>query len=326
MTKKIPELRIALNYECTLKCNYCPPQGENFIGTKNIMRRGKLLEIISAFYDIGLRKIGFTGGEPLLSKNLPFIIRGCSDFNKAYLKLYTNGVLLSQNEKILKRIDMVKISLDTVNRKRFLEITGKDRLGDVLQGIHMAREDNIKIRINTVLSKYNYNDMTELMDFCRFNEINLKILDMNCFEAPGYLFWKKAYRSPQGIASSLECRGLKKRIIYTTGNYGIPMSEYSWGKISIRIKDTSNASVYSPVCKSCGYFPCQEGLYHLTLTCNGHLKICRHRPDIYKDLSSKNKFEIKNNILDFLSSHYFTARRLSCAKQVFFGHFGKNGK
>jgi len=323
MDKKIPALRIALTSKCNLSCEYCPPKGENFIVAGKPLPKNKLRSILNIFYQIGFRQFGITGGEPLLREELHSILNDCLKFKNIYLKLYTNGLLLKEKIEHVRGFDLIKLSLDTVDRKKYKEITGRDKLGDVLEGIRLAGKNKIGIRINTVLTQKNYKEMFSLINYCQEKEIDLKILDLNCFAMPGYTVWKTLYKSPESVISHLEAMGLEKRIIYAAGNYGIPMPEYRLGKIRIRIKDTNDCSVYSPICKKCKYFLCQEGLYHLTFTCDGKLKMCRHRPDISVDLNhGNNDLNIKNAIVKFLKENYFAAQRLYRKKQVFLGQFG----
>jgi len=321
----MPALRIALTSNCNLNCNYCPPKGENFCHVRNQIKTERLLKILNVFYEIGFRQFGFTGGEPLLNNHLSVILKERFRFKGIHLKLYTNGTLLKNKISILKEFDLIKLSLDSINRKKYQEITGKDKLEDILKGIQFAKKNKVKMRINTVLTQKNYDEIFNIIDFCRNNELDLKILDLNCFDKPGYLAWKDLYRTPSRIANFLEKKALSKRTIYTTGKYGIPMGEFCYEGISIRIKDTKHNSVYSPLCQNCRYFLCQEGLYHLTLTSDGKLKMCRHRPDIHMDLSQKTDSEIKESSLAFLKKHYLSAKRLFSQKQVFLGHFGTNG-
>lgn len=324
VNNRIPALRIALTPKCNLTCEYCPPKGENFIVSEKALSNQKLLNILNIFYEIGFRQFGFTGGEPLLNEKLHSILNRCFKFKNIYLKLYTNGILLKRKIEIVKKFDLVKLSLDTLDRKKYEEITGADKLKDVLEGIILAKKNKIRIRLNTVLTQKNYDGIFDLIVYCCRKEIDLKILDLNCFTVPGYSVWRTLYKSPAGITRSLETMGFKKKIIYTVGNYGIPMAEYARGKTHIRIKDTTGYSVYSPICRDCKYFLCQEGLYHLTLTCGGKLKMCRHRPDISIDINhKKNNLDIKNSIIKFLKEHYFPAQRLHFKKEVFLGQFGK---
>lgn len=322
INKNFPALRIVLTSQCNLNCEYCPPKGENFINVGKSLETQKLIDILKIFYEIGFRQFGFTGGEPLLKKELPIILKECSKFNEKYLKLYTNGILLKKNINIVAGFDLVKLSLDSIDYEKYKELTGKDNLQDVLKAIELAGKNKIKIRINTVLTKKNLDDIFDLINFCKHKKIDLKLLDLNCFDMPGYSRWKELYTSPSSVVRRLENLGLNKRTIYTTGNYGIPMMEFKWDGINIRIKDTDKNAVYSPICKNCKYFLCQEGLYHLTLTSDGKLKMCKHRSDIYADLSKRPSLAIKENILHFLNKHYFPAEMISAQKQVFLGYFG----
>ena len=319
----IPALRVVLTSQCNLNCEYCPPKGENFVNTEKSLETEKLLKILKIFYEIGFRQFGFTGGEPLLKKDLPIILKACSKFKGKYFKLYTNGTLFKEKINILEEFDLVKLSLDTINRKKYEEITGRDNLKDILEGIELAKKNKIKIRINTVLTQKNCDDILNLIEFCYNKQLDLKILDLNCFDVPGYSMWKTLYKSPLKIVNFLERKGSIKKIIYTTGNYGIAMPEFRLNGISIRIKDTKKGSVYSPICINCRYFLCQEGLYQITLTSDGKLKMCRHRSDISIDLNhKKTDLDIKNSITRFVQDHYFLTKRLYLKKQVFLGQFG----
>lgn len=325
MNNKIPALRISLATVCNLSCAYCPPNGENYAFSGKPLSTPKILKILRVLHKIGFRHFGFTGGEPLLNKRLPIIIQECAKFKCVHLKLYTNGLLLKEKMEVAKRCEVVKLSLDTLNCGNYKKITGKNALLKVLIGIESAKVNNVRVRINTVLTKCNYDEIFNIIDYCRKKEIDIKILDLNCFSSPGYSAWKTLYRSPVEIEHSLEARGLKKRVIYTTGQYGVAMSEYRWGNSKIRIKDTNAEAVYAPICRNCRYFLCQEGLYQLTLTCDGKLKMCRHRSDISVDIGRReNDSDMANSIMKFLSENYFLAQRVQKIKQVFLGRFGKN--
>ena len=317
----LPALRVSLTSQCNLHCEYCPPLGENFVNARSSLSMDNLLEMLKIFYKLGFRQFGLTGGEPLLTKKFHVLVREMSRFKNVYLKLYTNGTMLKKRIEVIKTFDLIKLSLDTLDRQKYKEITKIDSVKDVLEGIQLAKNKKMNIRINTVLTQKNFDELFNLIRFCQNKKLDLKILDLNCFKQPGYKKWQRLYISPSTLDEQLGNLGLEKQIIYTTGNYGIPMSEFEWDGIRIRIKDTKKDSVYSPVCRKCPYFLCQEGLYHLTLTCDGKLKMCRHRADISVNLKNKTNRAIKKSISDFLNDHYFSSERLSAPKQVFLGYF-----
>ncbi len=324
---RLPELRIALNSGCNLRCRYCPPNGENFANIGRPLKINDLLRILEGFYQVGFRRFGFTGGEPLLNQNLPAILRYCRDFQMSRFKLYTNGVLIRDNIPALKHFDLIKLSLDTVDRKKFKLITGRDDLDKVIEGIDIAVAKKMKIRINTVLTKLNCDEIGGLIKFCCDRQIDLKVLDLNCFDKPGYRTWQNFYQSPEELVKFLEDSSLDKKTIYTAGNYGIPMLEFKYKKISIRVKDSRKSSTYPLICRKCKYFLCQEGLYHLALTNDGRIKMCKHRPDISFDLSKiSNDVRIKNTIMNFTEANFFRSKRIFQEKQVFTGRFGRKTK
>lgn len=321
--ERIPALRVVLTTNCNLRCRYCPPKGENFVNTKGPVTTKRLLSLLNIFYSIGFRQFGFTGGEPLLREDLSLILKESLKFKGVSLKLYTNGILLKDRIKDLENLDLIKLSLDSIDQNKYREITGRDKLKDILCGVRMLKENKIKVRVNVVLTKDNCGDIFELINFCHRETVDLKILDLNCFDMPGYSVWRDLYKSPSIISRRLAKIKLAKKIIYTKGNYGIPMNEFKWDGIAIRIKDTRKPAVYAPVCQGCGYFLCQEGLYQLTLTSDGRLKMCRHRPDISLNLNKETSdSKIRKGILRFLEENYFSTKRIYQKKQVFAGRFG----
>ena len=325
ITAKMPALRIAVTPECNLFCEYCPPGGENFFDCDRPIKPEKLSKVLNICYEIGFRQFGFTGGEPLLEKRLNKIIKVLLPYKGLHLKLYTNGTLISKKSiSMLKNFDLIKISLDTLDRSIYREITGQDKLQDVLRGVSLLRKNRIPLRINTVLTKRNYKEIPELTSYCYNNKASLKILDLNCFGNLGYVKWKSLYVSPKSIINFFSKSGFKHRTIYTQGHYGIAMPEFYQDGFSVRIKDTAESSVYSADCLGCKYFLCQEGIYHLTITYNGKMKICRHRSDISIDLKKIKDSDLKQEIIKFINRHFILSERTISPKQVFLGYFGKN--
>lgn len=138
---------------------------------------------------MGIKRIKLTGGEPLLYKEIPeavYNIRQIKEIDD--ISITTNGILLADYAEILKKngLDRVNISLDTLDRNKYKEITGFDMIDRVFEGINLAKEFNLTpIKINTVLLKgINDNEMPEIKSFCKNNNlefqlINRMILDQN---------------------------------------------------------------------------------------------------------------------------------------------------
>lgn len=256
MTNNIPALRVVLTSACNLRCGYCPPNGENFSTVESELPLKKLFSILEAFYCLGIRQFGFTGGDPLLRKDFCEVVDFISNFKNTMLKIYTNGVLLKKKIRTVQKFDLIKLGLNTIDKDKFRQISGSNSYEDVLAGISEAKNKGIKIRINTVLTKENAGESFDIINFCAKNNLDLKILDLNCYDAPGYTKWKLLYESPEKIIKELNGR-YSRRNILTVGGYGIPMFEYYYRGIFVRLKDTHLETTFAPVCYSCDYFPCQ---------------------------------------------------------------------
>ncbi|MBI3252449.1 MAG: GTP 3',8-cyclase MoaA [Candidatus Omnitrophica bacterium] len=169
--RELTYLRVSLIDRCNLRCFYCMPHGLlSPFREDELLTRDETAEIISIFAELGISKVRLTGGEPLLKKGVPELIRRIKKFSGIReVVMTTNGVLLKPFAEDLKAagLDRINVSLDTLNRENFKRITGMDKLEDVLGGMEAAARAGIgPIKINAVLMK-GYND-EEVMDLVRF--------------------------------------------------------------------------------------------------------------------------------------------------------------
>ncbi len=189
--RELTYLRVSLIDRCNLRCLYCMPHGLlNPFKEDELLTMDETAEIISIFAELGISKVRLTGGEPLLKKGVPALIRRIKNFpgpqsldrgtsvgamdspvisSIREVVMTTNGVLLKTFAQDLKEagLDRINVSLDTLDRENFKRITGLDKLDDVLNGIEAAWKAGIEpIKINTVLMK-GTNDK-EIMDLVQF--------------------------------------------------------------------------------------------------------------------------------------------------------------
>ncbi len=156
--RKINYLRISVTDRCNLRCRYCmAEEGISLISHEEILSYEELLRIARVFAKEGISKIRLTGGEPLVRKEITdfisrlFQIEGIED-----LSLTTNGILLKELAQDLKRVGLkrVNISLDSLRRERFYQITRKDEYERVWEGIEEAlRAGFSPVKINMVAIK-----------------------------------------------------------------------------------------------------------------------------------------------------------------------------
>ena len=148
--RKINYLRISVTDRCNLRCTYCmPEEGIPLIPHKEILSYEELLRVIRIFAEEGISKVRLTGGEPLVRKGIVDFITHISDIKEIQdLSLTTNGILLKEHAQGLKGAGLkrVNISLDSLNKERFCQITRKDDFEKVWVGI----EEAIKARLSPI--------------------------------------------------------------------------------------------------------------------------------------------------------------------------------
>lgn len=151
--RNIDYLRISVTDRCNLRCKYCMPEGISTLPMKDILTYEEIRSVVEQAAELGFRHIRLTGGEPTVRIGLPILlreIRSVQGIEK--VSMTTNGILL---EKMLpglieSGLDAVNISLDTLDREKYRELTGTDGLETVLSSIRAACSEGLKVKLNSV--------------------------------------------------------------------------------------------------------------------------------------------------------------------------------
>lgn len=181
--RKIEYLRLSVTDRCDLRCNYCIPRGyRGFKTPQHWLTFGETERIVNVFAELGLKRIRLTGGEPLVRKNLSELVRkinaipGIED-----LSLSTNATQLEKHADELKEagIQRLNVSLDTLDRRVFEKITGRDVLEQVLAGLDTAREAGFRsIKINMlVMAGINENAVDSMLGYCLEQGFTLRLIE-----------------------------------------------------------------------------------------------------------------------------------------------------
>ncbi|MTI84779.1 MAG: GTP 3',8-cyclase MoaA [Firmicutes bacterium] len=154
--RNINYLRISVTDRCNLRCVYCmPAEGVNHIPHEEILTIEEMETLVQAAAGVGIRKVRLTGGEPLVRKGVVKLIRSVADVETIDdIAITTNGMLLEQLGPQLREAGLrrVNISLDTLNHRRFKEITRVGRLQDVKNGIETALKLGLHpVKLNAVV-------------------------------------------------------------------------------------------------------------------------------------------------------------------------------
>lgn len=184
--RSFPYIRLSITDVCNFKCGYCLPNGyfkvENKPGFLNL---DEISNLVAAFTELGVSKIRITGGEPTVRKDFFEVLKNIkSEHEISNLVITTNGYKLNEiaEELIGTGINGINISIDSLDRNKFKEITGQDRLPQILEGINILQNKGFKnIKVNAVLLKNVNDSLEEFQNWERFinnNEIDFRYIEL----------------------------------------------------------------------------------------------------------------------------------------------------
>src|SRR5581483_1209519 len=170
-SRPLRNLRISVTDRCNLRCAYCMPE-EDYVWLPNaeILSFEEVSALVDRFIALGVRKVRLTGGEPLLRRDLPELVKLLAAKPLDDLALTTNGVLLEQQASALREAGLhrVTVSLDTLKPARFVALTRRDAHAKVLAGIAAAHAAGFPagLKLDCVALKgLNDDELKPLLDF-----------------------------------------------------------------------------------------------------------------------------------------------------------------
>ena len=176
-------LRLSVTDRCNLRCRYCMPHEDyTWLPREELLTFEEIVILAGVFMDLGVTRIRLTGGEPLLRRDLPVLIRMLT--TNPHLKdlaLTTNGVQLADQAEALFEAGLgrLTISLDTLNPERFYSLVRRDFHGHVLDGIAAARRAGFRrTKIDAViLRKFNDDELAALIEFGRAQDAEVRFIE-----------------------------------------------------------------------------------------------------------------------------------------------------
>ena len=206
-------LRVALTQRCNLNCIYCHHEGEcsqSDNGKKEITKE-EIEDLLKVSKDLGIKKVRFTGGEPLLRKDVVEIIQIASKYMED-VSISTNGVLLCEKISELKEagISRINVTLNTLNEETYKSITGKNKLQDVLDGIGKTYDEKIfPIKVNMVVMQRNYREIKNLVRYTKEGMVLQLIELISEKNETDSKFYRENYASLLPIEEYLEKHSIK---------------------------------------------------------------------------------------------------------------------
>jgi len=181
--RRFSYLRLSITDVCNFSCNYCLPDGYQCDQPRNFMSPIEIKNLVQAFAQLGTEKIRITGGEPSLRKDLPEIIAVCKQTQGIKkVAITSNGYKLPTHLPLWldAGIDAINISIDSLDPRQFLAITGHNKLKTILKGIDMALADGSpQVKVNTVLMhEYNGREIQSFLDWLKDTPITLRFIEL----------------------------------------------------------------------------------------------------------------------------------------------------
>lgn len=255
--RRFDYLRISLTDRCNLNCLYCSPPKK--IERRDILSLEEIEKLIFIFHTyFEINKVRLVGGEPFLRKGIDHLIEWVSlKYPNIQLNITTNGILLSEKASLLKENNVnVNVSLDTLNKGKFKELTGFDFLEKIINGIDLAIELGLRLKLNTVALKgINDDEIFNLIEFASSRDVEIRFIELMPFSSNG--FWERHFMPEDEIKSKIEQK------------YQLALLEKN--KIATRYILDNGAKVgfispiTNPFCASCS---------RLRITSNGKMVLC----------------------------------------------------
>lgn len=297
-----PYLRLSVTDQCNFNCFYCRPTLRASLWTqKERLTFGEFTLLVEALCRYGVRHVRLTGGEPLLKENLSSFIKDLSSLPQLEcLSLTTNGYHLSnflQGDKE-DGIDKINISLDTLNAKRFIDLTGVDALERVREGIFRAQKKGIKkVKLNVVLIRgFNDDEISDFVDFGLRHQLDVRFIEYFPTRSKSEIFHGRFIPTSVVFAAIEERFGRLEPL--GKDRLSGPAQYFRIGKESSRIGFISSVTGF--FCDDCN---------RIRLTCDGKLYPCLHsqeHTDLKRPLREGDKKGIFRLIAHALSNkkHY----------------------
>lgn len=180
--RKIDYLRISVTDRCDFRCTYCMDENAQFLPRKDILSLEEIVRLATNFVALGTRKIRITGGEPLVRRDILWALEQIAKLpGLEELTITTNGSQLKQmgHDLLNAGVSRINISLDTLQPERFLELTRRDKLQQVISGIETVSQLPFKrLKLNSViLGGYNDDEVTSLAEFALEQKMDISFIE-----------------------------------------------------------------------------------------------------------------------------------------------------
>ncbi len=186
--RAVDYVRIAVTSQCNLRCSYCMSEAhEGNADTLSLLSKGEIITIMKVLASLGVTKVRFTGGEPLLRKDIAELVEAAKK-NSAIktVGLTTNGLLLDRSLPALidAGLDAINFSIDTLDRQRYHAITRRDEYLVVRRNLDkLLGTGHISVKLNVVLMRdINSDEIQRFVHLTRDYAITVRFMELQPFD------------------------------------------------------------------------------------------------------------------------------------------------
>jgi cyclic pyranopterin phosphate synthase len=208
----ISDLRVSVTDRCNFRCQYCmPPEGMPWVDHEEILRFEEIERLVRVFAGLGIEDVRLTGGEPLVRRGFPALVEMLAAIGGIHdLSLTTNGYLLERHAEALVRagIGRVNVSIDSLQRDRFFQITRRDALDQVLRGLEAiaAYPQVAPVKVNAIAMRgFSEAEIERFCDFARTTSFQVRFIEFMPLDA------ERAW-TPESVLAGEEIRGMIEAI------------------------------------------------------------------------------------------------------------------
>ncbi len=257
-------LRISITEHCNLRCTYCmPEEGIALTPKPHLMTADEIIEIAKTFVNFGVNKIRLTGGEPLVRKDAAAIILSLGKLG-VNLTITTNGILVPNFIETFKEagIKTVNISIDSLIKEKFNQITRRNYFDSVMQNIDLLLQEGFRVKLNMVLIQgFNEGEIIDFIALTQHKNIQVRFIEFmpfsgNQWDKSKLVTYAQVLETVQSNFAFYDIERLVDDPNDTAKNFKIKSYLGSFAVIS---------SVTNPFCSTCN---------RIRLTADGKLKNC----------------------------------------------------
>jgi cyclic pyranopterin phosphate synthase len=249
--RPLRNLRVSVTDRCNLRCQYCMPEEEYaWLRRADLLTFEEIQRLVEVFTELGVDKVRLTGGEPLLRRDLPDLVRMLAHVPAVRdLAMTSNGVLLAGQAAALRSAGLhrVTVSLDTLRPERFRALTRRDDHSAVLRGIEAVRAAGFGgLKLDTVVIRgVNEDELVDLVEFARSIDAEVRFIEY--MDVGGATHWSR-----DQVVSRAE---ILERLAARYGSIEPIRAETSAPAERFRLGDGSTfgiiASTTTPFCRTC---------------------------------------------------------------------------